>query len=248
MKEQNKISSRRVKIYSKQLVVTMSIMLFMLLTISIISAIYSSSRSQYTQPGISSFGYLGSQGIDFPRFDEEQCKAGQDFIIQISPLGCTPSDVRSDLLEEQNVPVFCQLAATKLNPLIEIDAIYSMQFTALEGYPPGVVTVGFHPAKSALKQNLYSSISGSSGFSGRTGSLLNSPILNNIGYAVIVLKQQPNEKSMPKVISGNLTAIFRYDVKNAFGVGNIEFVLPEMDDSKWNEEYKSYSFWKGRGF
>jgi len=232
------------------------------------SSTYSVSTFQSTSPGVtysnypytsSGYGryyqsfpsktYLQSQNIDLYRtFDNKQCSLGQDFLVQVAPFGCSPSVVRSDLLEEQNVPVFCQLAATKLNPLIDIDAIYSMQFTALEGYPPGVVTVGFHPAKSALKQNLYSSISGSSGFSGRTGSLLNSPILNNIGYAVIVLKQQPNEKSMPKVISGNLTAIFRYDVKNAFGVGNIEFVLPEMDDSKWNEEYKSYSFWKGRGF
>ena len=50
-------------------------------------------------------------------FNSEICISGQDFIIRIVPGGCTPPVVRSDLLAEQNVPVFCQIDALKINPL-----------------------------------------------------------------------------------------------------------------------------------
>ncbi len=210
----------------------------------------SSGYGGYYQP-FPSQTYLQGQGIDLYRnFDDEQCGLGQDFLIQQAPFGCSPSVVRSDLLEEQNVPVFCQLAATKLNPLIDVDAIYSMEFRRDKNFPEDVVGVGFHPARAAVRQTSYLGSSSSYGasFSGRTGSLLNSAVMNNVGYAVVVLKQQPNEKDMPDSISGNLTAVLRYDVKNAFGVGNVEFALPQVDDLSWNEDYRKYSFWKGRGF
>ena len=52
------------------------------------------------------------------QFDPGMCEAGQDFVIQLAPFGCNPAVVRTDLLEEQNVPVYCQLSATKINPLM----------------------------------------------------------------------------------------------------------------------------------
>src|SRR3989338_5210111 len=162
----------------------------------------------------SSFDYPGIKGIGaFQNFGEESCQKGQDFLIQVAPFGCNPSVVRSDLLEEQNVPVFCQLAATKLNPLIDVEAIDSITFSsgsvgsgsASNQYLSGV---GFHPARVAL--------------SGGSSTLLNSPVLSNIGYAVIVLKRQPTEQAMPDSVRGNLTAVLRYDLKNSFGIGNSE--------------------------
>ena len=48
---------------------------------------------------------------------------------------------------------------------------------------------------------------------------INSPLLENIGYAVIVLKEQKNEANMSDYVEGNLTARLRYDIKNAFGIG-----------------------------
>ena len=48
-------------------------------------------------------------------FNKEMCnKTGMDFIVQIMPDACTPSPVRSDLLEEQGVPVFCKLTGIKI--------------------------------------------------------------------------------------------------------------------------------------
>ena len=142
-----------------------------------------------------SSSFLRCQGISvFPAFDNNQCGAVQDFLVQIAPFGCTPSVVRSDLLEEQNVPVFCQLSATQFNPLIDVKAIDSISFKGQ--YPKEVSGIGFYPASAAVRSS--------------NKALLNSPILENIGYAVIVLKQQPIESEMPDFVEGTLTAFLRY--------------------------------------
>ena len=184
--------------------------------------------------------YMRTSNIQYAQFDSghggvwkpdrDMCEAGQDFVVQIAPFGCTPAVVRADLLEEQNVPVFCQLAATKINPLIEVDAIESMRFSG--EYPKEVSGIGFHPARAALG----------------VGSNLNSPILNNIGYAVIVLKKQENASAMPEFVEGTLTADIRYDIKNAFGIGKASFYLPEMSDDDWDDKKVQYSFWNGKGY
>jgi len=164
-------------------------------------------------------------------FSKEMCQQGQDFLIQISPFGCTPAVVRSDLLEESDVPVYCQLGATKINPLIEVQAIDSISFSGT--YSPQVSGVGFHPAKSAL------------GVQGQ----LNTPVLSNIGYVVIVLKKQANISSMPDYVAGNLSAKIKYNINNAFGIGKALFYLPEISsDEDFQNQKDSYSFWSGRGY
>ncbi len=207
--------------------------IFLGFTSFILSATYSSSNAQIVSPGASSFDYLSKQGITgIGGFDANKCKPGQDFLVQIAPFGCTPAVVRSDLLEEQNVPVFCKLAATQVNPLIKVEAI---DFISFKGqYPSEVSGVGFHPARAALKNS-------------RT-TLLNSPILENIGYAVIVLRQNPNESSMPEVVRGNLTASIRYDIENAFGIGQAVYYLPYLTEDEWEDKYKRYGFWNGKGY
>lgn len=183
----------------------------------------------------SSFGnedYFGFQRLGF---NESMCKAGQDFMVQIVPFGCEPAIVRSDLLEEQNVPVFCQLGATKINPLIDVDAIESVSFGSNK-MPKEIAGVGFYPSRAAL------------GVSGNLNHPVEQPILSNIGYVVIVLKQQKNESGMPDYVAGNLTAKLKYDIQNAFGIGKAQFYLPEMSDEDWEENYKSYSFWRGKGY
>ncbi len=208
-------------------------MIFLLITMPVVSSVSSRTSVQYVPPQSSS-DYLSGQGISLTSsFSNEMCGAGQDFVIQIVPLGCEPAVVRSDLLEEQNVPVFCQIAATKINPLIDVDAINGISFRGK--LPPGVSGVGYHPAQAAVKSS--------------SSTLLNSPILNNIGYAVIVLKKQRNESSMPDFVEGNLTANIRYDIKNAFGVGEAVYFLSEIkDESDWSQNYKQYGFWKGKGY
>ncbi len=160
------------------------------------------------------------------------CEAATDFAIMIPPAGCTPAVVRSDLLAEQNVPVFCKLSAVQLNPLIKIASIKSLSFSG--SYPKEVVAVRFHPANA--------------GAGIISNTLLNNPIINNIGYAVIILRKTPNESSMTKWVSGNLTARLSYDAEQAFGLGRSDFYLDYMDDSQWETESSANSFWLGRGF
>lgn len=191
------------------------------LLLGVISADYARSEPRYVD--FSRF----SDGVDF---DSNSCRAGTDFLLQISPFGCTPTIVRSDLLAEQNVPVFCQIGATQINPLIKVDAIDSINFDG--EYPSEVQGIGFHPANAALG----------------TRTNLNSPVLNNVGYAVIVLKQQKNISALPEVVSGNLTARIKYDIENALGIGRSTFILPELSDSEWEDEKLNYGFWNGLGY
>ncbi|MBU3906771.1 MAG: hypothetical protein KKA64_00805 [Nanoarchaeota archaeon] len=233
--KKNLLVKRKVVSYNLANLHLLVLISLLIVTISFTSAVYSSSSYQYTSPGMNSFDYMQSQGINIApyMFDKEKCGAGQDFIIQINPTGCQPSVIRSDLLEEQNVPVFCPLMATKMNPLIDVEAIDYMTFPSKNQYPPEVSGIGFHPARAAIRSQQ---------------QLLNSPILENIGYAVIVLKQQKNESAMPESVKGNVTAHIRYDIKNAFGVGSASYNLPVLNDEQWNEDYKQYGFWNGKGY
>ncbi len=204
----------------KQLLEIGMIFIFLVLTLSFVSSAMS-SNPQYTQ-------YMDV--LTGGEVDESMCQqGGQDFLVQIAPFGCTPAIVRSDLLEEQNVPVFCQLKATKINSLIDIEGIDSISFSG--EYPPEVEGIAFHPAQAALG----------------VGEGTSSSLFSNIGYVVIVLKKQANASSMPDYVSGNLTAKIKYDVKNAFGIGKANFYLPEMSENEWEKEKYKYSFWNGKG-
>src|SRR3989339_741998 len=77
---------------------------------------------------------------------------------------------------------------------------------------------------------------------------LYSPVLNNIGYAVIVLRKQSNESSMPDFVEGNLTAKIGYNIENAFGIGRVGFYLPELSDIEFENKKNEYSFWNGKGY
>ena len=201
-----------------------------LFLICFISAQSIYSNPQYTSPGFSP-GLSGIQGISgISGFNAQMCGKSQDFILQIAPFGCSPAVVRSDLLEERNVPVFCPVLATKINPLIDVEAIESMTFRG--EYSPGVSGVGFYPARAAVKRT-YS-------------TLINSPTLENVGYAVIVLNQQPNESAMPNFVQGNLTAFIRYDIENAYGIGPATRYLPLIDNDEWSNKFRQYGFWNGK--
>ena len=213
--------------------------MFFLLVVIVISFVSGYSRSSAAYSQFTTFDTYGEG--DF-REDRSLCEPGQDFVIQVAPFGCEPSVVRSDLLEEQNVGVFCQLAATKINPLVDVEAIEHITFGG--EYSDMITGIGFHPAKAALGGDRLSDLRYTSGY----GVRLNSPLLNNIGYAVIVLKQTRNESSMPDYVEGNLTAKIRYDITNAYGTGKATFYLPELSDPEWEKSFKEYGFWDSRGY
>ncbi len=163
--------------------------------------------------------------------DNGNCEARQDIMLQVAPAGCQPTVVRSDLLAEQNVPVFCQVDSLKINPLVDIEQIQNIRFTG--DYPPEIVGAGFHPARAALRTQ---------------DKLLGSPLLNNIGYVVVVLKQQPDESKLPDFVNVTLNAQIDYTIGNAYGIGKSEFILEPVADSEWETEKLKNSFWNGRYF
>lgn len=215
----------------KELLLALVGIIFFILFVGGVFAEYTRALPSYTSSG----GYSINTGTRVP---DVACSEGIDFVVQVAPFGCSPAVVRSDLLEEQDYPVFCQLIATKLNPLIDVEAIQGITFKGQ--YPDGVKSVDFFPSRAAL------------GYVGDLGlgsnEVLNRPVLNNIGYAIILLEKNGNESAMPDFVSGNLTAELRYNIKNAFGIGKVHFYLPESSNSEWESTKTQYSFWKGKGY
>ena len=194
---------------------------------SVSNARYYSTTSTYAAPSGFSYQNLIS-GINAPENEEEF----YDLMVTILPGGCKPMIVRSDLLEEQNVPVFCELTAVKINPGVDISKIARISVKNWESNPY-ISGVGFYPARAAIRS---------------TSTLTGSPVANNIGYAVIVLKRTETENAMPSNITANLSAMFEYDAVNGFGIGVNEMYLPVMSDDEFTSRQKEYGFFNGAGY
>ncbi|OGJ16829.1 hypothetical protein A3K73_08750 [Candidatus Pacearchaeota archaeon RBG_13_36_9] len=191
----------------------------------------SSVNVQSYQPGTYSVAGWTSPSVYWSDFDSDVCRNRQDFIVQVLPGGCQPAVVRSDLLEEQNAPVFCKIMLIQTNPLIDVSRVKTIRFL---GTPPkGVAGVTYFPPRYNLMQR---------------NNIADTPIDDNIGYFVVSLKRTPNEKDMPDWIEGNLTAIIDYDVESALGTGRTNFYVSEVPEEDWLRDYKFYSFWNGKGY
>lgn len=189
---------------------------------------YSSASYQY-QPSFQTY-YGSSMSAYWPILtDSQTCNGRQDIILQTAPGGCQPMVVTSDLIADQNVPVFCQIDAMQLNPLIDIKAIRNIQFTG--NYPKEVANVGFHPARAALNTR---------------DRLMGNPVINNIGYAVVVLKRTPNESALPDSVTVKLTGKIEYDAGNAYGIGTNVFYLSPTNEQDWALQRDKNSFWNGK--
>lgn len=188
---------------------------------------------QIQEPNVLS--YYSREGIDYRSFwpnleNKELCEARQDFIINIRPGSCTPAVVRSDLLAEQDVPVFCKLDAIKINPFIKVMDIKSVRISG--EYPKEISGIGFYPSRAAVR--MYS-------------TKIDNPLITDIGYVVVKLRKTP-EREMKDYVQANLTAIIRYDVEKAFGVGDSVFYLPLLDENEWKNNYIYYGFWDGKAY
>ncbi len=195
---------------------------------------FSGSRrgtASYTEYGMSFNRYYGSEISNYwPVLgNRDTCEARQDIMIQISPGGCQPAVVRSDLLAEQNVPVFCQLDLLQINPVIDVKQIRSLRFNGQ--YPSYVSGVGFHPARAALRTR---------------DRLLGSPLESNIGYVVVILKRIQNETVLPEFFNFTLTATVDYYSGNAIGLGVTEMLLKETSDEDWEVAKNKQTFFKGK--
>lgn len=192
------------------------------------SASYIVSSPQFTNPLLTITSPTGVTQTNI--FNSQVCQQGQDFIMQIVPGGCTPTVVRSDLLEQQPVEVDCPIEAMKVNPAVNIKSIVSMSFGG--NYPPDVQTVAFMPTYPALGIN----------------TVLNNMQWNVIGYVAIFLKQNANESSMPDYVTGNLSATVEYNAYDAFGSVDRTLYLPLLTDNQFNSQEGEYAFFNNMGY
>ena len=135
---------------------------------------FSQVNAQYFSPSMGNYYSMNSFSgyMSGPVTQGNEDESFFDMQLFIPPFSCEPAVVRSDLLEEQNVPVFCRLTSLKLNPGIDITRIERLSITTKEDNPY-IAGVGFHPARAAI-----SSLTSS----------YNSPTSDNLGYVVVVLK------------------------------------------------------------
>ena len=191
----------------------------------------SSSNPQFNNPSFLQSSDFTSPETYWPKYNQGDCLERQDFIMQIAPGGCSPSVVTSDLLEEQNVPVFCKVQAIQVNPLIDITKIRALRFKG--DYPEGVSSISYFPARAAIRS---------------TNRLISSPLKDNLGYVVIVLSRTQAEVQMPEFIEGTITATIDYDAEGAYGIGTNNIYTTELTDEEWARDYKEYSFWNGKAY
>lgn len=164
---------------------------------------------------------------------------GMDFLVLVDPTACSPSVIRSDLLEEQDVPVLCRMTGVKINPLIQVPYIKEVK-VAIENKSNGVRAVNFLPARIALSYAPYPEE--------KKAGLEGVPTMNNLGYLWIQLKQQPVEAKMPDKVIVNASAKITYDIAKTFGISENQFVLPLLNQDEWLERYKEFGFWHGKGY
>ncbi|MEM4625214.1 MAG: transglycosylase SLT domain-containing protein [Candidatus Pacearchaeota archaeon] len=202
---------------------------------------YSSSSFMYSNPqtffAASNFpqsNILGSSSYE--SFSCYSNYSSADFIISVPIGGCYPQVIRSDLLAEQNVVVFCKLSAILLNPTIDIERLKRVSFVRSDNTSDMIGGQYFYiPPKMALSS--YNNF-GKEGF----------PSIDNLGYFVFFVKRQPDERKLPDNLSLQLTATLTYDAPYAFGLGVNEKKLIMMSDEDWRLRYREFGFFNGKGF
>jgi len=174
------------------------------------------------------------------QWDDGYCnKTGMDFLVEIMPDACSPAIVRSDLLEEQDVPVLCRMTGIKINPIIQVPYIKRI-IPAVENKSNEIGYVTFLPAKYALSYYAPEAQK-RPGFEG-------TPTMSNLGYLWINLKRQPVEKKMPDTVNVNMSVKIVYDVARTYGINKNQFVLPLLSQEDWLSKYKNYGFWRNKGY
>ncbi|MEM2932632.1 MAG: hypothetical protein QW622_00220 [Candidatus Pacearchaeota archaeon] len=167
------------------------------------------------------------------------CNETKNFLIYVDPFdACQPEVVRTDLLEEQPVDVYCKLKTINLNPLLQSIRIESVSIW-VENKSPIVEGAIFH--LPYLGEQIMTRA-----FRPETKSGL--AYWDNLGYARVRLKQEPDEKKIPERVDVNATAEIRYTAGYLFGIDRNTFDLPKLSEEEWKARYNDFSFFNGKGF
>ena len=200
----------------------------------------SASEQFYTELPSTPYLYSSAESWNPYSWQDGYCNnTGMDFIVQIEPSACSPSVVRSDLLEEQDVPVMCRMSGMKINPLIQVPYIKSIS-ASVENKSNIISSTTFVPPNAAI--NSYVS------YDEYSSQLQGIPTMNNLGYLVVYLKQQPVESKIPENAIANMQLRIRYDVSGTYGIYGQQFVLRELSKDEWLQDYGNSGFWRDKGY
>ncbi|MEM2707458.1 MAG: hypothetical protein QXQ30_00010 [Candidatus Pacearchaeota archaeon] len=183
---------------------------------------------------------------DYEKFFSQQalsfaCNQTKNFIVYIDPLeGCQPNIIRSDLLEDQPVLVFCKIKAINLNPLL--DNIYIKSVSIATPYKSsnivgGVIYHSPYIGEKLLSRYLWDEYGYKRGIAS----------FDNLGYAVVMLNPVPESK-MPERIDINATARILYSAGFIYGIDRNSFLIPELSEEEWKARFDEFSFFNGKGF
>ncbi len=173
---------------------------------------------------------------------EEERGIGEDIIINID--NYEPRQIRSSLIEEQDVQIRALLIGTPSNPSITIPRIRSVD-------PPKRVNVTTVPAGKKVSI-------GSIRWFPPTGGLLGpgrfgltslqyrlDPTYRNLGYLVIPVRRIPKEEDVPSSIDIEVETRVNFDVSQGLGFGPSEDILIEQKEDEWLREKDQHSFFGG---
>src|SRR3989338_6520896 len=181
-------------------------------------------------------------------FEEEE--TGASIIVQVNSY--EPRIVPSNVLEEDDAPIYAFLSATKLGSMLsdigsatvnEGTGSLASGATAEPFYSaPEITSVVIRPTDEATAD----AIQGNPRYvRPRQYSL------DNLGYLMILLKQVENENSLPDEVTLNMgAAIWFENAERLFSLIQQDLVLPlDADQDSWRAKSKSdYSFFGGKGY
>ncbi|MBI2667808.1 transglycosylase SLT domain-containing protein [Candidatus Woesearchaeota archaeon] len=170
----------------------------------------------------------------------EERNLGEDIVVSADYY--EPRQVRSALLEQNDVNIKALLVGLPSNPSITIPrirGITSPRILNVTTKPDGKkVNIGairyFPPSGGILKPGAYGS-----------SQYRIDPTYNNLGYLVIPIRRIPKEADVPSEIDIEIETRINFDVSQGLGYGPSEDILIEQDELKWLEEKEQHNFFGG---
>lgn len=148
--------------------------------------------------------------------------ATEDMLVWVT--NYEPKLLRSDLLEQSDVPIYAKIQGVQVNPFINIPVITSVSLhPAMIGKNTNVVGLNYiKPAGLATTKDL--------------------------GWIVVTVKRIPTEDKMPDAIELNVSAAIDYYFEDIIGFGTKDMTLGVVSEKEWRNKEWQYEFWDNSGF
>jgi len=175
-------------------------------------------------------------------FSSEE-ETGESIIINVD--GIEPITLTTDVIENQNAPVYVYLKGTTLGGLaFGAESPKSTPFYGL----PKIRSVNIVPADAETRKYF----SGYQYVRPLKGQYVSKDGLIDFGYLIVILKRIPKESDVPDQITLAFDADVRFDLESGFGnFGSEDLVLTEQaNEQSWKQDLKQNkksTFWGSTG-